>query len=118
LLGWTLITLVGSHLRSSRMAPCLSRGRLPSLAEASELRDVKVSLAEASRMTQGGIELRAIPENVKQTGAWSAVALARERIAFHFTAGVEPSEPCDGAGSNSGAQNAERSIRWLRDRDF
>jgi hypothetical protein len=43
---WTTITLMGSHLRSSRMAPCLSKGRLPSLAEASELRDVGFSVGE------------------------------------------------------------------------
>ena len=42
MLGWTTITPVGSHLRSSRMAPCLSNGRLPSLADASELRDVEI----------------------------------------------------------------------------
>ena len=44
MLGWTVITPMGSHLRSSRMAPCLSNGRLPSLADASELRDVKIQV--------------------------------------------------------------------------
>src|SRR5262245_44234104 len=47
------LPLAGSHLRSSRMAPCLSNGRLPSLVDASELRDVEISLAVVSCTTQG-----------------------------------------------------------------
>lgn len=48
-LGWTMITLHGSHLRSSRLAPCLSSGRLPSPADASELRDVKFNRSRSIR---------------------------------------------------------------------
>jgi hypothetical protein len=39
-LGWTFLYPLGSHLRSSRMAPCLSKGRLPSRPWGRELRDV------------------------------------------------------------------------------
>jgi hypothetical protein len=43
MLGWTFVYApLASHLRSPRKAPCLSRGRLPPLANASELRDVEI----------------------------------------------------------------------------
>ena len=44
----------GSHLRSSRMAPCLSIGRLPSLTKASELRDVEIKCKAGTDTVQAG----------------------------------------------------------------
>ena len=54
MLGWTVITRCGSHLRSSRMAPCLSNGRLPSLADANELRDVEIECKGGVRRSTRG----------------------------------------------------------------
>jgi hypothetical protein len=51
MLGWTLVyaRVWASHRRSSRMAPCLSNGRLPSLADTSELQDVEIKCKGGDR---------------------------------------------------------------------
>jgi hypothetical protein len=95
---------MGSHLRSSRMAPCLSSGRLPSPANASELRDVEFSVGGVSGPAQGWR-----PRTVSQGRHCCSDLAASANLGLYPNLGrlKKPRPPCGSVDDCSDPQGTE-----------